>query len=1238
VALAVAVASAQVTGTYPATPLYPSGVVNVAIPSRRCTGLIRGVHAGYTICNLTTENQDSFCQTSFINDVEDFCLWAAIKPNSTVGDVEGEMAAWCTKPSHGMRLIPESALKDGADLRGNPMGGIMFPQSFNGQWVQVREWPDFMGSIAFCLKACDPSKPNDARYCEHELDRIGCAYNAPNNAQKGDNQDFSDVYTLNGQVLTYRPQTAETRDVYEMMLSVVYTALGDQAQGVEQFAQLLNLSKVTDYNADDEVMAEEGLVIGSEGHDKGQRKAEKDIVSPHSIDLLTILGSESSFCDCENQLMELFDYQSQHIIQVFIKNRDAIVWCTTDAELVAISSLPAWTREVLTVPRLNRVQTKLYPIAFGTDEPTNVAMLTILNELSKWRNEETGEFDLDGFKIVALVQEMAENFQARLKVFGIQAGDSQGVTLTPETQIIVTTPEKWDVITRKSTATSYTKLIRLIIIDEIHLLHDDRGPVLEAIMARTIRQMEQTNEYVGPGLSATLSNYQDIATFLHVAEKKGLFHLDVLYRPYGLQQQFIGITELVFIHSRKETAKTPKFLRDIAVEKETITQFVKPEGATREILTEESGNCKDQNLLDLPFAFTIHYAGMSREDHTLVEDLFAEGHAQVLVCTATLAWGVNLHVHTGRLVELSSHDVLQMLGRAGRSWYDTFGEGVIVTNHQELQYYLSLLNQQSPIESQFASRLADNLNAEIVPGTIRTRDELVQWLGYTYMYVRMFKDPGLHGVSIDYQDESNPGLIQKRADVIHSAAVLEYNKHLKPTMSSLELFMVFGLSNEFKLLPVRQEIELSKLLKRVLIPIKESVEEPAAKINVLLQVYVSQLTSLQISFSYNSPLDAMFEICLKRGWAIPTKAALDLYKMVEKRMWGSMTPSRQFEGVSAEIIRKAEGKQFPWYRYFDLTLPEIGELIGIQNAGKLVHLLVHGFPKFQLQARAQPITRSLLRVDLSIIPDFHRDEKIHGGAETFIILVEDVDSGVILFHDNFILRQCYAEDEHNVTPTVPMFEPVPPNYYISIISDRWLHSETRLPIAFQHLILPAKFPAPTPLLDLQPLPVSALHNKNSNKSTNPFPHSTKSKHKLSKHYTCQTKRCLQLLDHFSDHVRVVEFDSKEEDVNILWILNTELDKATALDDCIVVAMDASVGHDKVFQAVSAAWVWAGRVPVWQSHQAAGRVTAPDVELHTIWMDVFAVYMQEGARYVVLFTDHLASARWAVDPSVGSRQA
>jgi pre-mRNA-splicing helicase BRR2 len=60
------------------------------------------------------------------------------------------------------------------------------------------------------------------------------------------------------------------------------------------------------------------------------------------------------------------------------------------------------------------------------------------------------------------------------------------------TQIIVCTPEKWDVITRKENR-SVTSVVRLIIIDEVHLLHDERGPVLETIVARAMRSVSFQN-------------------------------------------------------------------------------------------------------------------------------------------------------------------------------------------------------------------------------------------------------------------------------------------------------------------------------------------------------------------------------------------------------------------------------------------------------------------------------------------------------------------------------------------------------------------------------------------------------------------------------------------------------------------------------------------------------------------------------------------------------------------------
>ncbi len=47
---------------------------------------------------------------------------------------------------------------------------------------------------------------------------------------------------------------------------------------------------------------------------------------------------------------------------------------------------------------------------------------------------------------------------------------------------------------------------------------------------------------------------------------------------------------------------------------------------------------------------------------------------------------------------------------------------------------------------------------------------------------------------------------------------------------------------------------------------------------------------------------------------------------------------------------------------------------------------------------------------------------------------------------------------------------------MQVVSDRWLQCESTLPVSFRHLLLPEKYPPPTELLDLQPLPITALRN------------------------------------------------------------------------------------------------------------------------------------------------------------------
>jgi len=71
-------------------------------------------------------------------------------------------------------------------------------------------------------------------------------------------------------------------------------------------------------------------------------------------------------------------------------------------------------------------------------------------------------------------------------------------------------------------------------------------------------------------------------------------------------------------------------------------------------------------------------------------------------------------------------------------------------------------------------------------------------------------------------------------------------------------------------------------------------------------------------------------------------------------------------------------------------------------------------------------------MDLTITPDFQWDEKVHGFVEPFWILVEDSDSEYILHHQYFLLKKAYAEEEHTVTFTVPVTEPLPPQYFVKV--------------------------------------------------------------------------------------------------------------------------------------------------------------------------------------------------------------
>ncbi|CCD23263.1 ATP-dependent RNA helicase BRR2 NDAI_0B02280 [Naumovozyma dairenensis CBS 421] len=868
---------------------------------------------------------------------------------------------------------------------------------------------------------------------------------------------------------------------------------------------------------------------------------------------------------------------------------------TIDYDLIPISSLPQWARKSFPAGEtdsLNPIQSKVFPAAFKNDYnillcaptgagKTNVALLAILRNLSHHYNEQTGKLNLNHFKVVyiaplkALVQEQVREFQRRLGYLGIKVSELTGDTRLnrreiSETHILVSTPEKWDIITRKVEDTSFVEEVRLIIIDEVHLLHDARGPVIESIVARTLwsQQLRERPRIVA--LSATLPNYKDVGKFLRVPAD-GLFYFDSSFRPCPLSQQFCGIKEqnavkrlsamnqacydkvlesvseghqvIVFVHSRKDTARTAKWLKNQFTESDNINKIIKSDTSSVEILKRESETVQDLSLKSiLTSGIGIHHAGLTRADRSLSEDLFADGLLQVLVSTATLAWGVNLPAHTviikgtevyspekGIWEQLSPQDILQMLGRAGRPRYDTHGEGIIITNQQDVQYYLAVLNQQLPIESQFISRLIDNLNAEIVFGSVKNMNDALTWISYTYLYVRMLVSPDLYKVQkADGDDDlkefrrlllnsalqtlNKQGLIiydmgndtMKSTELgriasyfyIKHTSIDVYNNELSEHSSQFDIFRIFALSDEFKYISIRQEErrELKELFEKVPIPIRETIDEPQAKTNILLQSYISRLRfdgfalradMIFIQQNAGRLLRAMYELCLRQGWSRSTKILLNLCKSVERRLWYTNSPLRQFPNCPQEVIKRTESSTLPWNDYLNLESPAaVGRAIRSERNGKHVYDLIKRFPKVSAKCSIQPLTPSLLRIDLEIIPDWVWDKNLHGNSEPFLVMVEDIDGNGILYYESVFITPDLISQEYVVDFSIQLTpaqqKRLPPNFFVNVISEKWLHCHYQIAAILDDVRLPKKFPAPTELVNTELIPVSDLENEGFN--------------------------------------------------------------------------------------------------------------------------------------------------------------
>lgn len=248
--------------------------------------------------------------------------------------------------------------------------------------------------------------------------------------------------------------------------------------------------------------------------------------------------------------------------------------------------------------------------------------------------------------------------------------------------VLITTPEKWDGISRNWQHRSYVSAVALVVIDEIHLLGQERGPVIEVIISRMRYISEQTGNNVRfVGLSTALANAKDVADWMGI-HKLGLYNFKPSVRPVPIKVFFEGFSEkhycprmatmnrpaykaimthsrnnpvLIFVSSRRQTRLTALDLiamcaadqQEHAVDRRGfsggVVEFRKPFlHMDPEEIAQISEFIKDENLRHtIQFGVGMHHAGLTESDRKIVEELFVKKKIQVLVTTSTLAWGVN---------------------------------------------------------------------------------------------------------------------------------------------------------------------------------------------------------------------------------------------------------------------------------------------------------------------------------------------------------------------------------------------------------------------------------------------------------------------------------------------------------------------------------------------------------------------------------------------------------------------
>ncbi|MFB6362008.1 MAG: ATP-dependent DNA helicase [Halobacteriales archaeon] len=460
----------------------------------------------------------------------------------------------------------------------------------------------------------------------------------------------------------------------------------------------------------------------------------------------------------------------------------------------ALSGLPEGTVELLAETGVE----ELYPpqadaVSAGVIEGSNLVAAvptasgkTLIASLAMLSAVERGGMALYIVPLRALASEKRDEFAA-FEALGLEIGMSTGNYDSTDDwlaakDIVVATSEKVDSLIRNGA--SWIDQLACVVADEVHLVDDaDRGPTLEVTLAK-LRQRLPDLQTVA--LSATIGNAAAIADWLDaelvestwrpIDLKTGVYYGNAINFDDGSQYELPQEREkpaatlvsdtvaddgsaLVFVNSRRNAEAAARRLGD-AVEPYLDADERRGLAELADDLREVSDTQTSEDLAAAVEAGSaFHHAGCASGHRSLIEDAFRDRLLKVVCATPTLAAGVNTPSRrvivrdwrrydpsAGGMAPLSTLEVHQMFGRAGRPAYDPYGEAVLLASshdeHEEL-FDRYIYAEPEPVRSKLATEpaLRTHLLATVATGFATTRDGLLEFLDRT-LYAVQTDEPG----------------------------------------------------------------------------------------------------------------------------------------------------------------------------------------------------------------------------------------------------------------------------------------------------------------------------------------------------------------------------------------------------------------------------------------------------------------------------------------------------------------